>query len=43
MTLQSLFQQAEEAKRTLSVRSKTRLVYAHHGHHVVLGLSRAEF
>jgi molecular chaperone DnaK len=42
VTLQCLFQQAEEAKRTLSDRSKTRLVYAHQGHHVVLGLSRAE-
>ena len=35
VTLQSLFQQAEEAKRTLSERSKTRLVYAHHGQHAV--------
>jgi molecular chaperone DnaK len=42
-TLQALFQQAEEAKRSLSVRSKTRLVYAHHGHQMTLGLSRAEF
>ena len=43
LTLQSLFQQAEEAKRTLSERSKTRLVYAHRGHRVTLELSRAEF
>jgi molecular chaperone DnaK len=43
VTLQALFHEAEDAKRTLSERSKTRLVYAHHGHHVVLGLSRAEF
>jgi molecular chaperone DnaK len=43
VTLQSLFQEAEQAKRTLSERSKTRLVYAHRGHRVVLGLSRAEF
>jgi len=43
MTLQSLFQQAEEAKRTLSERSKTRLMYAHCGHRVDLGLTRAEF
>jgi molecular chaperone DnaK len=43
VSLQSLFQEAEQAKRTLSERSKTRLVYAHHGHRVVLDLSRAEF
>ena len=42
-TLQALFKEAEEAKRTLSERPKTRLVYAHRGHRVVLGLSRAEF
>ncbi len=43
VTLQSLFKEAEEAKRTLSERSNTRLVYAHHGHHVGLRLSRPEF
>ena len=43
VTLQTLFKEAEEAKRTLSERSKTRLVYAHHGHQVGLRLSRAEF
>jgi molecular chaperone DnaK len=43
MTLQCLFRQAEEAKRTLSERSRTRLVYSHHGRHAVLGLSRVEF
>jgi molecular chaperone DnaK len=43
VTLQALFQQAEETKRSLSERTKTRLVYAHHGHHSVLDLSRAEF
>jgi molecular chaperone DnaK len=42
-TLQALFKEAEESKRTLSERPKTRLTYAHHGHHVVLGFSRAEF
>jgi molecular chaperone DnaK len=43
VTLQSLFQQAEEAKCTLSERSKTRLVYAHHDQRRALELSRAEF
>ena len=43
VTLQSLLKEADEAKRTLSERSKTRLVYAHRGQHVTLGLSRAEF
>ena len=43
VTLQSLFQQAEEAKRSLSERAKTKLVYAHHGHRVSLELSRGEF
>ena len=42
-TLQTLFKEAEESKRTLSERPKTRLTYAHHGQHVVLGVSRAEF
>jgi molecular chaperone DnaK len=43
VTLQALFQVAEEAKRALSERSKTRLVFAHHGQHLVLGLTRTEF
>ncbi len=43
VTLQTLFKEAEEAKRTLSERSKATLVYAHHGHRAALGLSRAEF
>jgi molecular chaperone DnaK len=42
-TLQALFKEAEESKRTLSERPKTRLVYAHRGQHVVLEFSRAEF
>ncbi len=43
VTRQALFKEAEEAKRTLSERSKTRLAYAHHGRQVGLTISRAEF
>ncbi len=42
-TRQALFKEAEESKRTLSERPKTRLTYAHHGQQVVLEISRAEF
>ena len=42
-TLQGLFKEAEEAKRTLSERAKTRLVCTHHGHRTAIELSRAEF
>ncbi len=42
-TFQALVQAAEDAKRTLSERSKTRLVYAHRGRRVGLELTRAEF
>ncbi len=43
VTLQNLFKEAEEAKRALSERSKTRLVYAHGGRQASLMLFRAEF
>jgi molecular chaperone DnaK len=43
VTHQALLQEAEQAKRTLSERSKTRLVYARQGHRMGLELSRAEF
>jgi molecular chaperone DnaK len=43
VTLQMLTKEAEEAKRTLSERTSTRLVYAHHGHQLALKLTRAEF
>jgi molecular chaperone DnaK len=43
VTLQTLFKEAEEAKRTLSERTKTRLTYPRHGNHVVLEITRAEF
>jgi molecular chaperone DnaK len=43
VTRQALFKESEEAKRTLSERAKTRLVYAHRGQQVGLALSRAEF
>ncbi len=43
MTLQVLFKEAEDAKCTLSERTKTKLTYSHHGHQVALGLSRTEF
>jgi molecular chaperone DnaK len=42
-TLQALFKEAEEVKRTLSERSRTRLVYAHDGKQLGLTLTRAEF
>jgi molecular chaperone DnaK len=43
VTKQGLFKEAEEAKRTLSERSKTRLIYGHRGKQVGLTLTRAEF
>jgi len=43
VTRQGLFKEAEEAKRALSERSRTRLVYAHRGRQVGLTLSRTEF
>ena len=43
VTRQALFKEAEEAKRALSERSKTRLVYVHRGRQVGLTLSRTEF
>jgi molecular chaperone DnaK len=43
VTLQALLKEAEEAKRALTERSKTRLVYTHRGRPVGLSLSRAEF
>jgi len=43
LTLQTLYKEAEAAKRTLSERSKTQLVYSHQGRQMGLCLSRAEF
>jgi molecular chaperone DnaK len=43
VTHQALLHEAEQAKRTLSERSKTRLVYARQGHRMGLELSRADF
>ncbi len=43
VTLQALLHEGEEAKRTLSERSRTQVVYSHRGQRVALGLSRAEF
>ena len=42
-SLQALLQQAEEAKRTLSERAKTRLVCTHQGRRAAIELTRAEF